>query len=75
MRSLASLINKINCCSNSVKFVVFLRTKKSSLKQNRTDLSLVCNLNNGEFVFGLDLRSSAPHITQLFLNVEYDNLC
>ena len=57
------------------KVCCFLRKKKSSLKRNRTDLSLVCNLNNEKFVFGLDLRNSAPHITQLSLNVEYDNLC
>ena len=65
------------CGQKSGKFVVFY-AKKSSLKQNRTDLSLVYNLNNSEFVFGPDLRNSAPYITQLFLNVEYveyDNLC
>ena len=65
------------CGQKSVKFVVFY-AKKSSLKQNRTDLSLVYNLYNSEFVFGPDLRNSAPYITQLFLNVEYveyDNLC
>ena len=65
------------CGQKSVKFVVFY-AKKSSLKQNRTDLSLVYNLNNSEYVFGPDLRNSAPYITQLFLNVEYveyDNLC
>ena len=37
--------------------------KKGNFNQKRTDLSLVCDLHNGEFVFGLDLRNSSRRIT------------
>ena len=56
------------CAEKSVKFVVF--RKKGGLNQNRTDLSLLCDLNDGESVFGLDLRNSTRGITQLFWNVK-----
>ena len=56
------------CAEKSVKFVVF--SQKGALNQNRTDLSLLCDLNDGEFVFGLDLRSSTRGIMQLFWNVK-----
>ena len=52
-------------CEKLIKFHAFSQ-ERGNLNQNRTDLSLVCDLNNEESVFGLDLRNSTLHITQLF---------